>query len=294
MNVLLIGANGQLGTDINKVFTVDPDFQVVGLSHVDIDITDADGTRAIIASKKPDLVINTAAYHQVDQCEQQVEKTFAVNTIAIRNLAIICKERDIPLVHFSTDYVFGINQERKQPYIETDNPGPVNVYGISKIAGEYCIQYITQKYYIIRVAGLFGAAGSSGKGGNFIETMLRLAKEKGEVKVKNDEFTTPTSSVEVANNLKELIKTGQYGIYHMTSQGECSWFEFASKIFELTGTKVNCQPVSSESFPTPAKRPRYTVLENKHLKEIGLDLMSPWPVALKKYLIDKNYITIAR
>lgn len=290
MKVLLIGANGQLGSDIKKVFSADSTFNIITLSHADIDITDFVATKDVITSNKPDVVINTAAFHQVDKCEQEAEKTFAVNAAAIKNLAVICKERDIPLVHFSTDYVFGIDQERRQPYVETDRPGPVNVYGVSKIAGEYCIQYIAQKYYIIRVAGLFGVAGSSGKGGNFIETMLKIAREKGEVKVKNDEFTTPTYTVDVANNTKELIKTGKYGIYHMTSQGECSWFDFASKIFELTKTKVNCLPVSADDFPTPAKRPRYTVLENKHLKEISLDKMSPWQEALRRYLVNKGYI----
>jgi dTDP-4-dehydrorhamnose reductase len=121
--------------------------------------------------------------------------------------------------------------------------------------------------------------------------MLKIAREKGEVKVKNDEFTSPTYTVDVANNLKALIKNDAYGVYHMTSQGECSWFEFASKIFELTGTKVDCQPVPADNFPTPAKRPRYTVLENAHLKEIGLDQMSRWEDALKKYLVEKGYLT---
>jgi dTDP-4-dehydrorhamnose reductase len=291
MKIVLIGPNGQLGTDINKVFSTDPDFTIVPLNHAAVDITDIADAKAIIDSHAPDAVINTAAFHQVDKCEEEVEKTFAVNAAAIKNLAVICKERDIPFVQISTDYVFGIDQERRQPYIETDKPGPVNVYGVSKIAGEMCIQYIAQKYFIVRVAGLFGTAGSSGKGGNFIETMLKIAREKGEVKVKNDEFTSPTYTVDVANNLKALIKNDAYGVYHMTSQGECSWFEFASKIFELTGTKVDCQPVPADNFPTPAKRPRYTVLENAHLKEIGLDQMSRWEDALKKYLVEKGYLT---
>lgn len=286
--VLLIGADGQLGTDLKKALR---DYELLCPLVVELDITHFEKTKDYINKNSPDLIINTAAFHQTDECEKDFEKSFLVNTFAVKNLAEICKEKNIPLVHISTDYIFGLDKKRRTPYIEEDLSGPVNIYGISKLAGEYYIRYTLRKYFIIRPSALFGIAGCKGKGGgNFIETMLKLAREKGEVKVKNDEFVSPTYTKELAENIAELIKTEQYGIYHITSQGGCSWYEFAKKIFELTNTKVNCQPVSSDEFPTLAKRPRYSVLENKHLKEIGLDRMSLWQDALKKYLKEKGYI----
>lgn len=287
MRILLIGNSGQLGTDLRKVLNKE---ELICPSRDDLDIARFEKTKEFINQYSPQVVINTAAFHQVDKCEEDLEKSFLVNTFAIKNLADTCKEKDIPLVHISTDYVFGLDKRRKKPYIEQDSPGPVNAYGISKLAGEYFIRYTLNKYFIIRPAGLFGVAGAEGKGGNFVETMLRLAKEKRGVKVKNDEFTTPTYTKELAEATGDLIKTNEYGIYHITSQGECSWYEFAKKIFELTNTKVNCQPVSSDEFPTVAKRPHYSVLENRHLKDIGLDKMSHWQKALEKYLKEKGHI----
>ena len=286
--ILLIGADGQLGSDLKKV--IDKSYQLFCPLIEELDITQFDKVKEYVRQISPDLIINTAAFHQTDECEKDYQRAFLVNTFAVKNLADVCKESDISLVHISTDYIFGLDEKRKIPYTEEDLPGPVNIYGISKLAGEYCVRYVLKKYFIIRPAGLFGVAGAKGKGGNFIETMLKLAKEKGEVKVKNDEFTTPTYTQELAETIVQLIKTDKYGIYHITSQGECSWYEFAKKIFELTNTQVNCQPVSSDEFTTIAKRPRYSVLDNKHLREIGLDKMSHWENALEKYLKEKGYI----
>jgi len=285
--VLLIGADGQLGSDLKKTLQ---NYELFCPLINELDITQFDKVKEYIEQTLPDLIVNTAAFHQVDECEKDIQKSFLVNTHAIKNLAETCQKFDIPFVHISTDYVFGLDEKRKIPYSEEDLPGPVNVYGISKLAGEYFVRYALKKYFIIRPAALFGATGAKGKGGNFVETMLRLAKEKGEVKVKNDEFTSPTYTRELAEVIVELIKTENYGVYHITSQDGCSWYEFAKKIFELTNTKVNCQPVSSEEFPTIARRPRYSVLAHKHLKEIGLDGMSHWHDALKKYLKEKGYI----
>jgi dTDP-4-dehydrorhamnose reductase len=285
--VILIGADGQLGADLKKALK---GYRLLCPLIDELDVTQFDKVKEYVKQTSPDLIVNTAAFHQVDECEKDPQKSFLVNTLAIKNLAEICKELDISLVHISTDYVFGLDEKRKIPYTEEDLPGPVNVYGISKLAGEYFIRCLFKKYFIIRPAALFGVTGAKGKGGNFVETMLRLAKEKGEVKVKNDEFTSPTYTRELAEVIAELIKTENYGVYHITSQDGCSWYEFAKKIFELTNTKINCQPVSSDEFSTVAKRPRYSVLENKHLKEIGLDKMSHWQDALKKYLKEKSYI----
>jgi len=285
--IFLIGADGQLGTDLKKVLA---NYELLYPSIGELDITQFDEVKEYIKPNLPDLIINTAAFHQIDECEKNPQRSFLVNCFAVKNLAEICKELNIPLVHISTDYVFGLDEKRKTPYIEEDLPGPVNIYGLSKLAGEYCVRNILKKYFIIRPAALFGVAGPKGKKENFVESMLRLAKKQGELKVKNDEFISPTYTKELAEAIADLIETEKYGIYHITSQGECSWYEFAKKIFELTNTKINLQPVSSDEFPTIVKRPHYSVLENKHLKEIGLGGMSHWHDALKNYLKEKGHI----
>ncbi len=286
--IFLIGADGQLGSDLKKVLT---NYQLLCPLIEELDIAQFEKMREYINRNSPDLIINTAAFHNVDECEKNPEKSFLVNTLAVRNLAKVCKEKDIPLVHISTDYVFGLDENRKTPYREEDLPGPVNIYGVSKLAGEYSISYILKKYFIIRPAGLFGVAGCKEKGGgNFVETMLKLAKEGKEIKVKNDEFTSPTYTRELAEAIRDLIETEHYGLFHIASQGECSWYEFAKKIFEITNIRADLKPVSSEKVKTYARRPRCSVLENKHLKEIGLDKMSHWAEALKKYLKEKGHI----
>jgi len=284
---LLIGADGQLGTDLRKTFK---DYTILDPLISELDITKFKKVKEYIKRNSPDLIINTAAFHQIDECEKNPQKSFLVNTLAVKNLAEICQELNIPLVHISTDYVFGLDEKRKAPYIEEDLPGPVNIYGLSKLAGEYFVQATLKKYFIIRPAALFGFAGPKGKKENFVEAMLRLAKKQGELKVKNDEFTSPTYTKELAEAIVGLIATEEYGTYHITSQGECSWYEFAKKIFELTQVKVNLKPVSSDKFPTFAKRPKYSVLENRHLKEMKMDKMSRWQDALKKYLEEKGLI----
>lgn len=284
---LLLGADGQLGTDLRKVLE---DYTLLCPLIDELDITHFDKVKEYIKQNLPDLIINTAAFHQIDRCEKNPQKSFLVNCSAVKNLAEICRELDILFVHISTDYVFGLDEKRRTPYVEEDLLGPVNIYGFSKLAGEYCVRNILKKYFIVRPAALFGVAGPKGKKENFIEAMLKLAREEGELKIKNDEFTSPTYTKELAQTIGDLIKTEEYGIYHITAQGGCSWYEFAKKIFELTSQKVNLRPVSSDEFPAVAKRPRYSILENKHLKEVGLDKMSHWQDALKKYLEEKGHI----
>jgi len=286
--ILIIGSDGQLGTDLTKAFK---NYELFCPGQEELDIASFDEVKKYINKIFPDLIINTAAFHQVDDCEKDFQRSFLINAFSIKNLAEICKENDIILVHISTDYVFGFDKERKTPYTEEDLPGPINIYGLSKLTGEYFIKYILEKYFIIRTAGLFGVAGCKAKGGkNFIDSMLKLAKEGKEIKVKADEIISPTYTKELAENIMYLIQTQNYGLYHITSHGECSWYEFANEIFKLTNIKVNCQPVLSNDFKTFAKRPQYSVLENKHLKEINLDKMSHWQESLKKYLKEKNYI----
>ncbi len=276
--ILVIGSNGQLGTDLMEVFTSQ---NAVGLTHADIEITDQESIRRALDSYQPSVVINTAAYHRVDECERNIERAFQVNAAGVYDLALWCKEHDITLVHISTDYVFG--GSKRKPYVESAPPDPINVYGVSKLAGEYFIKYILNRYFIIRTSGLYGIAGSSGKGGNFVQGMLKLAREDKDIMVVNDQILTPTYTLELARKIKDLIETNEYGLYHVTNNGECSWFEFAKEIFELSGLTPNLSATTTEVFGAYAKRPPYSVLENANLKRIGLDDMKGWRGALKDY-----------
>lgn len=283
--IVVIGANGQLGTDLVKALR---EWDLVPLTHSDLDICDFVHTRKVLEDVKPGIVINTAAFNRVDDAEEQPEKAFWVNAYAVRNLAMICADLDCTLMHISTDYVFG--GEKRTPYTEEDPPNPLNVYGVSKLAGEYFVRNICPKHFIIRTSGLYGVAGSSGKGGNFVETMIRLAKEGKPIRVVTDQVLTPTYTKDLAEKLKELLQTGaSYGVYHITNSGQCSWYEFAGKIFELLGLKPDFGPTTSAEFGAKARRPAYSVLAHNKLKGLGLDDLRPWPEALKAYLQEKGY-----
>jgi len=285
MRIALIGANGQLGTDIGAYFDK-KGIEVHGLSHKDIEVCDPESAGKVITGMDPDLIINTSAFHNVDICEDEAMQAFKVNVLGVKNLVEACLKIDIPLMHFSTDYVFKGN--KSEPYIETDCPDPINIYGISKLAGETLINYKMEKYYIIRVSGLYGHAGSSGKGGNFIELMIRLATEGKDIKVVDDQVLTPTSTEDLSAKLFELIKLKIYGIYHMTNAGYCSWYEFAGEIFKLTGLSPNYEPVASSVFGAKAKRPVFSAIDNHNLRKIGLQDMRHWKSALKDYIDNRD------
>jgi dTDP-4-dehydrorhamnose reductase len=286
LKVFLIGVDGQLGTDIEQVF-LSKGIEVHGLIGLkEIDICDYDDSFEKIASSRPDMVINTAAFHNVDLCEDELEMAFKVNVGGIKNIAGICRKMDIPLIHFSTDYVF--DGSKSSPYLEDDCPRPLSIYAISKHGGERVVQYMLDKYYLVRLSGLYGHAGCTGKGNmNFIETMLKLAESKKEIRVVNDQVLTPTSTIDVAEKLSELIMTGKYGLYHMTNTGSCSWFEFANEIFRSMDKNIGLVPVSSEEFDARAIRPKYSVLNNANLKDIGISDLRHWKIALKNYLVNR-------
>jgi len=227
-------------------------------------------------------VINTAAFVRVDDCEQQMEKAFRINALAVKNIAQVCQELDSTLVHISTDYVFGGDQST--PYREDDPPNPLSVYASSKLAGEYFAANYCQKHQIIRSSGLFGTAGSMGKGGNFVETMIRLAEEGKQIRVVNDQFLSPTYTVDLANAIIDLVQTDLYGIFHITNRGGCSWYQFAESIFELIGVQADLEPIPTSQYPTPACRPGYSVLDNQKFANLGLDLLPHWQDALETYL----------
>jgi dTDP-4-dehydrorhamnose reductase len=284
-----VGADGQLGSDLVKVLR--PSHDLISLTQADIEVTSPASVEAMLRTHQPELVMNMAAFHKVDVCEDEVEPTFAVNAYGVRTLALACRAHNAVLLHMSTDYVFGGDKTRSTPYVETDTTAPINAYGISKLAGELFVQYLTDRYYILRVCGLYGVAGSAGKGGNFVELMLRLAREGKPIKVVDDQRLTPTYTVDVAHQIAALIETGRYGLYHATSQGDCTWYEFAAEIFRQSGLTPDLNRARTGDFGEKATRPAYSVLENKALQSIGLDQMRPWHEALGAYLKERHSTT---
>jgi dTDP-4-dehydrorhamnose reductase len=286
MKVLVTGANGQLGTDLCRVLQP---FQVIPLSHAEIEITNMASVKDAFNKYQPDVVINTAAYVRVDDCETDPDRAFSVNALGARNVAVVAQEIGAKLIQISTDYVFGGEAEpRTTPYTEFDTPVPPNIYGNSKLAGENFVQHLCSKYFIIRTSGLFGVAGSSGKGGNFVETMLRLARERDELRVVNDQVFSPAYTKDLARKIAQLVTTEYYGIFHITNKGACSWYEFTREILKLVGLKTPVIPITSDEYPQKARRPRYSVLDNYHLRLLGMDDMRSWREALEDYMKEKG------
>jgi len=288
VKVAVTGANGQLGTDFCRALH---NFDVIPFTHADIEIADMASVREAMLKHKPAIIINTAAYVRVDDCEDEKEKAFQVNALGARNVAVVAQELGARLVHLSTDYVFGGEVEpRTIPYTEFDTPIPLSIYGKSKLAGENLVRHFCLRHFIVRASGLFGVAGSSGKGGNFIETMLRLARERDELKVVNDQIFSPTYTRDLAQKIAQLMATEYYGIFHITSKGACSWYEFTTETLKLAGITTPVVPITSDQYPQKARRPRYSVLDNYHLGLLGMDDMRPWQEALKDYLVARGHI----
>jgi dTDP-4-dehydrorhamnose reductase len=285
MKIMLIGAAGQLGADLAKAL---PGRTTVPLTHADIEITDSRSVGLAFERHGPDVVINTAAFHRVDDCETEMERAFQVTLrfAAWRKPAGILGPH---WVHFSTDYVFA--GEKTEPYVETDRPAPLRVYGASKLAGEYLVSAALFRHFLIRTCGLYGLGGSRSKGGNLVETMLRLADQGKPLRVVDDQVVTPTCTMDLARKVSQLVETEGYGLYHITSHGSCSWFQFAQAIFELSGIEANLQPISSAAFGAPARRPAYSVLRNLRLESLKLDEMPDWREGLVRYLAGRASIS---
>jgi dTDP-4-dehydrorhamnose reductase len=282
MRVAVIGGNGQLGQDVCAAFSA-AKHDVVALTHADLEVSSYDSVKAALEHIRPDLVINTAAFHNVDRCEAEPDPAFTVNALGARNVASVADSTGAVLIHISTDYVFDGLAGR--PYVEQDAPAPLNVYGNSKVAGEFFVRSIARRYFLVRVSGIYGQHPCRAKGGlNFVEMMLKLARERGEVRVVDNEIVTPTPTAEIAKQLLVLSGTTDYGIYHASSEGSCSWYEFASAIFELSGTRVKLDRAQPGEFPARAKRPQYSVLENKALKDRSLNIFTHWKNGLSEYL----------
>jgi dTDP-4-dehydrorhamnose reductase len=286
MKVAVIGANGQLGSDLCRVLAA-RQMEVAPLLRRDVDVSDATQVNDALDHARPNVVISTAAFHKVDQCEVEPERSFAVNAIGPMNLARACERRGALLVHFSTDYVFDGKQRR--PYVETDPPAPLSVYGVSKVAGEFLVPHYCSRYFVIRTCGLYGLAGSAGKGGNFAETMLKRAAERAPIRVVNDQVLTPTFTGDLAEVVARMIsleiagRADVSGLYHASNEGQCSWYEFARKIFEMEQLAVDLKPVSTAEFYSPVQRPAYSVLSKQKLNRLGLT-MPPWEEGLARYL----------
>jgi dTDP-4-dehydrorhamnose reductase len=285
MRIAVIGADGQLGTDLVKTLAKD---EVQPLFFPEFDVTEPLKMRAVFEATRPEVVINTAAFHRVDECEDDPGASFRVNAIAVRDLARLAGELDFVLVHFSTDYVF--DGRKRSPYTEADPPNPLNVYAVSKLAGEFFVRSLLDRYFLVRTCGLFGEASSREKGYNFVDRMIALDREGKTLRVVDDQWVTPTATAELAERVSELIRGDHYGLFHLTSAGECTWFRFAQEAFALIGRKARLEPVDSKSFGAKARRPLYSVLENKRAREIGLKDLSPWNKALGDYLRKKGLI----
>ena len=289
--ILLLGASGQLGTDLRRTL---PAAVLVPLTRADLDVTDRAAVERTLDAHAPAWVVNTTAFHRVDDIElKDAGLAFAVNEVAAGHLARACARRGTRLLHLSTDYVFGGgSSEPRRPYAEDAPPAPLSLYGKSKLAGERQIQDASADHLVVRSSGLYGVAGSAGKGGNFVETMLRLARRGDRIKVVHDQVLGPTYTADLAEGIARLLAaTPPGGIYHLTNAGACSWFDFASRIFELCALAPDLAPTTSAEYKAPADRPPYSVLANTRAAALGLPPLRPWYEALKDYLRVKGHLT---
>ncbi len=279
MRYAVIGAPGQLGRDLCRLWGD----AAVPLSRADADLTRPESLRTALAAIEPDVVVNCAAFNFVDRAEREPDAAFAVNAIGVQHLSQTCKDLDATLVHFSTDYVFGRDPSRATPLAETDLPAPTCVYGASKLAGESLAQ-ICPKHFVIRTCGLYGLAGLTSQKSNFIEMILRQVAQDKPLRVVFDQRCTPTFSADLAQAIAPLVATGQFGLYHLTNAGSCTWLEFAQTILDIRGDNRPIQPVRTEEFGSPARRPAYSVLACDKYLRLGLVPLRPWKDALAEYL----------
>ena len=288
MKILITGSKGQLGNElqdiinkgyaeIGKVSDNIKNSEVIALDVEELDITKLDEVNRVLTDVKPDVVINCAAATNVDGCESNEDFAFKVNSIGPRNLAIICEKIGAKLVQVSTDYVFsGVGEK---PLTEYDLTAPYSVYGKTKLLGENYVREFSSKYFIVRTAWLYGYVGH-----NFVYTMRRLGKEKDSINVVNDQRGNPTHANDLAYHILKLIETEEYGVYHCTGKGECTWYDFAKTIIELSGEECKVNPCTSEEYKTPAKRPEYSSLDNMMLRNTVGDEMRDWKDAIKSFI----------
>jgi dTDP-4-dehydrorhamnose reductase len=283
MVVLVTGANGQLGQAIQSVAGNFPSIDFVFCSSVELNITDKSNCKTIFEKYKPQFCINAAAYTAVDKAESEPEKAFAINVTGAQNLAAVCKLNDTTLLHVSTDFVF--DGLAIQPYSEEAIPNPTGVYGETKLQGEQAIQSTWEKHFIIRTSWVYSQFAN-----NFMKTMLRLASERDSLSVVSDQIGTPTNAVDLAECLLNIITFDFrlstfdcYGIYNFSNEGHCSWYDFANEIFKVHNISINLQPIPTTAYPTPAKRPAYSVLDKSKIKKVfGIEVKN-WEESLSIY-----------
>lgn len=282
MKLLLLGKNGQLGSELDRR-AKELGFAIDSFGREELDITDYDRLYEPIEQREPDIVVNAAAYHVVPECERYPDKAFEVNAIALRNLVEICDRKGITLVHYSTDYVF--DGLKGKPYAESDIPSPLQVYGISKLAGEFVTLNYSQRSLVIRTCGVYaGKSGSRAKKGNFVLTILKQGREKSEVEVSSEQIVSPTYAVDLAEATLQLLQAREaQGLYHLVNAGYCSWAEFAQKIVEYKCIKTEIVPVDRGGMAGTLRRPLFSALENTRARELGIT-MPHWQDALKRYL----------
>lgn len=281
MKVAVIGANGQLGSDICAAFRVAGE-TVVELNHDVVDLAARASVLRAVAACHPDVLVNTAAFHHVEKCESDPDRARSVNALGAEHAAQAAREVGAYFIHISTDYVF--DGSKGAPYVETDPPAPLNVYARSKLEGERLALAAWEKTAVLRTSGLYGKNPCRGKGLNFVQLMLKLAGEGKAIRVVDHEILTPTSTTEVARQIVALAGRPLYGLCHATCEGACSWHRFAQEIFALQGVRADLSMAGPNEFPAKVPRPFYSVLENAALKGAGLNTFQPWQAALRDYL----------
>jgi dTDP-4-dehydrorhamnose reductase len=282
MRVAIVGAQGQLGRDASQAFT-DYGDQVIALGHADIDVSDIDSVDKALRDLRPEVIVNTAAMHQVERCEQDPTLAFAINALGPRNLGMVAQELGAILMQISTDYVF--DGVKRTPYKEDDVPRPLNTYGNTKLAGEHYVRCTADRHFVLRTSGLYGKHPCRGKGGlNFVDLMLKLGRERGKVRVVASEETTPTSTYELAQQMVTLSRSDSFGLFHASAEGSCTWYDFAREIFALAGVAVKVEVADPQEFTAKVPRPSYSVLENAALKARSLNCFRSWQEGLRQYL----------
>jgi len=285
MVVLVTGANGQLGQAIQFIAKNHTEIKFVFCSSSDLDISNKENCHIVFQKTKPDFCINAAAYTAVDKAESDRDKAELINVIGSKNIAEVCNQFDVKLIHISTDFVFDGSNDK--PYTETQITNPKGVYGQTKLDGEKAIQQIFSKYFIIRTSWIYSQFGN-----NFMKTMLRLASERTSLSVVNDQIGTPTNAVDLAEALVQIIlfnnqqpTANNYGIYNFSNEGECSWYDFAKKIFEINNVSIDLSAITTEQFSTPAQRPKYSVLDKSKIKATFGITIKTWEESLKSIKI---------
>lgn len=274
--ILVTGCNGQLGRAVNAFYAGNPAVELVNTEVQELDITNAEKTIALVREVKPYAILNCAAHTGVDACETDVENAYRINAVGPRNLSIAAAETGAKMVQISTDYVFA--GDARKPYTEFDQTNPQGVYGGSKLQGELFVKEFTPRHFILRTAWLYG------DGKNFVKTMLRLSETKETARVVDDQVGSPTSAAELTRIIDQLIWTENYGLFHATCEGSVSWAGFAEEIFKMAGKTTSVQAITTEEYPTPAKRPAYSVLDNYMLRLTTNYVAADWRTALREYM----------